>query len=209
MKKITVSGKNVEEAIQSALAKLNTTREKISFQVIEEAQKGFLGLIGSKPAIVEVEMKPDAAQEGISFLKQVTSDMGVNVEIQVSETKEGYLFELIGEGLGILIGKRGQTLDSLQYLVNLVANRYSEQYIRIVLDAENYRQRRKESLEQLAHRLANKAVRTRKSVVLEPMNALERKIIHTALQDVKGVKTYSEGVEPHRKIIVAPNKSTK
>lgn len=209
MKKLTVSGKNVDEAIQSALMQLNTTREKISYEVLEQPQKGFLGLIGSKPAVIEVEIKPDAAEEGMKFLKEVTSNMGVDIEIVTTETKEGYLFELKGEALGILIGKRGQTLDSLQYLVNLVANRYSEQYIRIVLDAENYRERRKESLEQLAQRLGNKAVRTRKAVVLEPMNALERKIIHTALQGVKGVKTYSEGVEPHRKIVIAPNKATK
>jgi len=112
----------------------------------------------------------------------------------------------IDEKIALLIGKRGQTLDSLQYLVNLVANRFSEQYIRIILDAENYRDRRKESLEHLAKRLGNKAVRTRKEVILEPMNALERKIIHTVLQDIRGVKTYSEGVEPNRRIVVAPAK---
>lgn len=206
MKKITVSGKTVDVAVQSALEQLNTTRDKVSIQVIEEPQKGFLGLIGAKPAVVEVEIQPDAEEEAIKFLQDVTSKMGITVKIIQRETKEGLLFDLSGEGIGILIGKRGQTLDSLQYLVNLVANRYSEAYIRIVLDAENYRDRRKEALEQLAKRLGNKAVRTRKEVILEPMNALERKIIHTALQEIKGVKTYSEGVEPNRRIVVAPAK---
>ncbi|OIJ21918.1 protein jag [Anaerobacillus alkalidiazotrophicus] len=206
MKKITVSGKTVDEAVQSAIAQLKTTRERVSIQVLEEPQKGFLGLIGTKPAVVEVEIKPDAAEEAIKFLQDVTANMGVTIEVEQRETKDGILFDLKGAGLGVLIGKRGQTLDSLQYLVNLVANRYSEQYLRIVLDAENYRDRRKESLEQLAKRLGNKAVRTRKEVILEPMNALERKIIHTALQDIKGVKTYSEGVEPNRRIVVAPAK---
>ncbi|OIJ16997.1 protein jag [Anaerobacillus alkalilacustris] len=206
MKKITVSGKTVDEAVKSAIAQLKTTRERVSIQVLEEPQKGFLGLIGTKPAVVEVEIKPDAAEEAIKFLQDVTANMGVTIEVEQRETKDGILFDLKGAGLGVLIGKRGQTLDSLQYLVNLVANRYSEQYLRIVLDAENYRDRRKESLEQLAKRLGNKAVRTRKEVILEPMNALERKIIHTALQDIKGVKTYSEGVEPNRRIVVAPAK---
>ncbi|RXJ02842.1 protein jag [Anaerobacillus alkaliphilus] len=204
MKKITVSGKTVDEAVQSAIAKLNTTRDRISFQVLEEPQKGFLGIIGSKPAVVEVEIQPDAAEEAVKFLQEVTKNMGVSIEISQVETKDGFTFNLSGEGIGMLIGKRGQTLDSLQYLVNLVANRYSEGYMRIVLDAESYRDRRKESLEQLAKRLGHKALKTRKEVILEPMNALERKIIHTALQEIKGVKTYSEGVEPNRRIVVAP-----
>lgn len=206
MKKITVSGKTVDEAVQSALEQLTTTRERVSIQVLEEPRKGFLGLIGVKPAVVEVEIQPDAAEEAVKFLFDVTNKIGVSIKIKQEVTKEGILLDLSGEGIGMLIGKRGQTLDSLQYLVNLVANRYSEHYIRIVLDAENYRDRRKESLEQLAKRLGNKAVRTRKEVILEPMNALERKIIHTALQDIKGVRTYSEGVEPNRRIVVAPAK---
>lgn len=206
MKKITVSGKTVDEAVESALEQLITTRERVSIQVLEEPRKGFLGLIGVKPAVVEVEIQPDAAEEAVKFLFEVTKKIGVSIDIKKVETKEGLLLDLSGEGIGILIGKRGQTLDSLQYLVNLVANRYSEQYIRIVLDAENYRDRRKESLEQLAKRLGNKAVRTRNEVILEPMNALERKIIHTALQEIKGVRTYSEGVEPNRRIVVAPAK---
>ncbi|WNF37148.1 RNA-binding cell elongation regulator Jag/EloR [Bacillaceae bacterium IKA-2] len=206
MKKITVSGKTVDEAVQSALEQLTTTRERVSIQVLEEPRKGFLGLIGVKPAVVEVEIQPDAAEEAVKFLSDVTNKIGVSIKIKQETTKEGILLDLSGEGIGMLIGKRGQTLDSLQYLVNLVANRYSEHYIRIVLDAENYRDRRKESLEQLAKRLGNKAVRTRKEVILEPMNALERKIIHTALQDIKGVRTYSEGTEPNRRIVVAPAK---
>ncbi len=204
MKKLTVSGKTIDEAVQSAIVQLQTTRERVSIKVLEQPQKGFLGFIGTKPAVVEVEILPDAAEEAVKFLQEVTKNMGAMIEIDQVETKEGFLFNLSGEGIGMLIGKRGQTLDSLQYLVNLVANRYSEQYMRIVLDAENYRDRRKESLVQLAKRLGSKAVRTRKEIILEPMNALERKIIHTALQEIKGVKTYSEGIEPNRRIVVAP-----
>jgi spoIIIJ-associated protein len=204
VKKVTVSGKTIDEAVQSAITQLNTTRERVSIQIVEEPQKGFLGLIGVKPAVVEVEIVPDAAEEAVNFLQDVTKNMGVSVEINKIESKDGLVLNLSGEGIGMLIGKRGQTLDSLQYLVNLVANRYSEQYMRIVLDAESYRDRRKESLEQLAKRLGHKAIRTRKEVILEPMNALERKIIHTALQEIKGVKTFSEGVEPNRRIVVAP-----
>ncbi|WP_143521208.1 RNA-binding cell elongation regulator Jag/EloR, partial [Pseudomonas sp. 2995-1] len=121
------------------------------------------------------------------------------------ERKDGIFLNISGVDIGVLIGKRGQTLDSLQYLVNLVANRQSNNYVRIYLDAEGYRDRRKEALETLASRLSSKAIRTKKEVCLEPMNAHERKIIHTALQNVKGVKTYSDGEEPNRCIIVAPN----
>ncbi|MGO4889021.1 RNA-binding cell elongation regulator Jag/EloR [Anaerobacillus sp. MEB173] len=204
MKKVTVSGKTVDEAVETALAQLNTTKDRVQLTVIEEPQKGFLGLIGSKPALVEVLLKPDPVEESLAFLNDIISKMDIEVEIKQSTNRDGHVFELTGEKIGVLIGKRGQTLDSLQYLVNLVANKHSEGYIRITLDAENYRARRKEALEQLATRIGQKAIKTRKEVILEPMNALERKIIHVTLQDMKGIKTYSEGVEPNRRIVVAP-----
>lgn len=204
MKKITVSGKTVDEAVETALAQLNTTKDRVEITIIEEPQKRFLGLIGSKPAQVEVLLKPDPVGESLAFLKDTVNKMGIEVDIIKSEIKDGVLFDLKGEKMGVLIGKRGQTLDSLQYLVNLVANKNSDQYIRITLDAENYRARRKESLEQLANRIGQKALKTRKEVILEPMNAMERKIIHMTLQDIKGIKTFSEGVDPNRRIVVAP-----
>ncbi|TMW72005.1 RNA-binding cell elongation regulator Jag/EloR [Alteribacter natronophilus] len=204
MKKVTVSGKTVEEAIEQALEKLNVPKDRADVRVLEEPQKGFLGIIGGKPAVVEAEIKPDPLKEGLAFLRETIHHMGVTASVSEEKTKEGARFEIAGDEIGILIGKRGQTLDSLQYLVNLVANRYSEDYLRIVLDAEGYRERRRESLEKLALRLGNKAVKTGQEVRLEPMNAHERKIIHTALQSVKGVGTYSDGEEPNRRIVVRP-----
>lgn len=204
MKKITASGKTVEEAVHKALEELNTTEDQVHIQVIENPQKGLFGLFGGKPAIVEVELKPDAVLEAQNFLQELIHKMGIDAEVHKREEKGKIIFDLEGVSLGTLIGKRGQTLDSLQFLTNLVANRYSEGFVRIQLDAENYRDRRKQSLEQLAERLAQKAIATKQLVKLEPMNAFERKIIHSVLQDKKGIKTYSEGEEPRRYIVIAP-----
>jgi spoIIIJ-associated protein len=204
VKKVTVSGKTVEEAIEQALAKLKVSREQVDVKVLEEAQKGFLGILGGKPAVVEAEVKPDPVKEALNFLRETIQHMGVTASVSEEAVKDGLRFEISGEEIGLLIGKRGQTLDSLQYLVNLVANKHSNDYLRIVIDAEGYRERRKESLEKLALRLGNKAVKTGQEVRLEPMNAHERKIIHTTLQSVKGVGTYSDGEEPNRRIVVTP-----
>ncbi|WP_026691791.1 RNA-binding cell elongation regulator Jag/EloR [Alteribacter aurantiacus] len=204
MKKVTVSGKTVDEAIEQAIEKLGVTREQADIRIVEEAQKGFLGIIGVKPAVVEAAVKPDPLKEALTFLRETIDKMGVTVSISQEAKKDVVYFNIEGEEIGVLIGKRGQTLDSLQYLVNLVANKNSEHYVRIILDAEGYRERRKESLEKLALRLGDKAVRTGQEVKLEPMNAHERKIIHTTLQNVKGVATYSDGKEPNRRIVVTP-----
>lgn len=206
MRKVTVSGKTVDEAIEIGLSKLRTTRDNIEYNVLEEPQKGLFGIIGGKPAIVEVSIKPDPVKEAIVFLRDVIDKMGVSASVEKEEREEGLYLNISGVDIGILIGKRGQTLDSLQYLVNLVANRKSDHYVRIYLDAEGYRARRKEALEMLAKRLSNKVLRTKREIRLEPMNAHERKIIHTALQNVEGVTTYSVGEEPNRRIVVAPTK---
>ena len=126
------------------------------------------------------------------------------VEIKVTENKEEKTMdiELSGEDMGVLIGKRGQTLDSLQYLVSLVVNKYSDEYIRVKIDTENYRERRKETLENLARNIAYKVKRTRKTVSLEPMNPYERRVIHSALQNDRYVTTHSEGEEPYRRVVV-------
>ncbi|MDG5789407.1 RNA-binding cell elongation regulator Jag/EloR [Evansella sp. AB-P1] len=204
MRKVTVSGKSVDEAVELGLSKLQTTKEQVEIKVIEEAQKGFFGLLGGKPAVVEVKLKPDPIKEAILFLRETIDKMGISASVEKDERNEGIFLNITGVDIGVLIGKRGQTLDSLQYLVNLVANRQSDNYVRIYLDAEGYRERRKEALETLAMRLSNKALRTKREVRLEPMNAHERKIIHTTLQNVKGITTYSDGEEPNRRIIVAP-----
>ena len=130
--------------------------------------------------------------------------MDMVVDIKVTENKEENTMdiELAGEEMGVLIGKRGQTLDSLQYLVSLVVNKYSDEYIRVKIDTENYRERRKETLENLARNIAYKDMRTRKTVSLEPMNPYERRVIHSALQNDRYVTTHSEGEEPYRRVVV-------
>lgn len=204
MKKVTVSGKTVEEAVQAGLERLSADASQVDYTVIEDAQKGFLGLFGGKPAVIEMKLKPDPLKEAMLFLRDTIDKMGISASVDSEERDEGTYLTISGADIGVLIGKRGQTLDSLQYLVNLVANRYSENYLKFYLDAEGYRERRKEALETLADRLSQKAVRTRREVKLEPMNAHERKIIHSALQNIHTVSTYSEGKEPHRRIVVVP-----
>ncbi|NJP38853.1 RNA-binding cell elongation regulator Jag/EloR [Alkalicoccus luteus] len=204
MNKVTVSGRTVEEAVAAGLEKLEAEKHEVNVRVIEEAQKGFLGLLGGKPAVVELERRPDPVKEGLVFLRDVIDKMGVSASVKQEHRGDDLYFSITGSDIGVLIGKRGQTLDSLQYLVNLAANKHADEYVRIYLDAEGYRARRKEALETLADRLAQKAVRIRQEVRLEPMSAMERKIIHTALQNRGDVTTYSDGREPNRRIVIAP-----
>lgn len=206
---LTVSGKTIDEAIAKAVNELQTTRERLSYRVVQEPQKGFLGILGSKPAKIEAHVLPDPVEIAYTFLEKTVSLMGLSAEITKREQREHTLFDLTGEQeLGRLIGKRGQTLEALEYLTNLVANRETGAYTRIELDAENYRERRKQTLEQLALRVANKVRTTQKSVPLEPMNALERKIIHTALQHMSEIETVSEGKGNKRHIIVMPHSAS-
>lgn len=144
----------------------------------------------------------EAYQEAVHFIVDVAKSMGLEVTVEVVHTKESTILQISGPELGLLIGRRGQTLDALQYLVNIVANRYSDSFIRLVLDAENFRERRKKTLEELADRLAGRVIRTRKEVVLEPMSPQERKIIHSRLQDHRQVSTLSKGEEPNRRVVI-------
>lgn len=203
MKKIIVTGKTIEEAVKSGVAQWKTTEDRVKVQVLEQPSRGLFGLIGTKEAKVELEWIPDPLEEASQFLQEVLVSMELQVRIDRSEEKEGIIFNLVGKELGILIGRRGQTLDSLQYLVNIVANRYSDTHLRIILDAEHFRERRRKTLEELSQRLANRVIRSRKEVVLEPMSSQERKIIHSQLQNHPKVKTYSKGEEPNRKVVIA------
>ncbi len=205
MKQVTATGQTVEEAVNTALAQLKTTRDKAEISIIDEGKKGFFGF-GARPAVVKVTMKIDPIEEGKKFLIDVSEKMGVPVEIEVQRDGKYVIYLLSGEKIALLIGKRGQTLNSLQYLTQLVINRHSDQYLNVMLDAENYRKRRNETLVNLAERLAEKAVRTGHKVVLEPMPSYERKVIHTALMNHEHVKTFSDGVEPNRHIVIAPVK---
>jgi spoIIIJ-associated protein len=203
VKEVTITGKSIEEAIQTALTQLKASHDQVEVEVMEESKKGFLGL-GAKPAVVKVIMKVSPIEEGVTFIKNVAEKMGISVTVSVKEEGNAFVFELSSEKAALLIGKRGQTLNALQYLTNLAANKTVRLEKRILLDAENYRARRKETLEGLANHLASKAVYTRKTVTLEPMPSQERKIIHITLKDNKKVKTYSDGVEPRRRVVIEP-----
>ncbi|KKE77540.1 MULTISPECIES: RNA-binding cell elongation regulator Jag/EloR [Bacillaceae] len=205
MKEITASGQTVEEAVQSALEQLNTTKDQVEITIIDEGKKGILGLFGAKPAIVKVEMLPDPIEEAENYIKQVTANMNLDVHINTTVDGKHVTFELNGGNLAIIIGKRGQTLNALQYLVRLVINKNSKKYYTVTLDAEGYRERRRETLESLASRMADKVIRTKTKVALEPMPAYERKIIHSVLQDIPEVSTCSDGQEPHRHIVIKPS----
>ena len=200
---IRVEGKTVEDALTEATVILGTTSEMIDFEVIEKGSSGFLG-IGSKPTIIKARKKMTLVDKAIEFLENVFEKMGIVVDIQGSMNEEEKTIDinLTGSDMGNLIGKRGQTLDSLQYLTSLVINKEMDDYIRVKLDTENYRERRKETLENLAKNISMKVKRTKRPVKLEPMNPYERRIIHSALQDDKYVYTKSEGEEPFRHVVV-------
>lgn len=197
-------GKTVEDALQAGLEELGLPLERVEYQVLEEPSKGLFGLIGGKPARVRLTVKKlYAADQARQFLDDVIKAMGLSVSVEMNKQEEGILFNMRGENLGMLIGKHGQTLDALQYLTNLAAHRDSEDKTRIILDVEDYRKRRAETLTSLAKRLATQVKRRGERVVLEPMTPNERKVIHMALQDDPRISTYSEGDEPHRKVVIA------
>ncbi|CAM4377773.1 spoIIIJ-associated protein [Paenibacillus endophyticus] len=204
MKKIIASGKTVEDAVRNGLTQLQVTEDRVKQVVLEQPTKGFFGLFGAKEAKVELELIPDPMLEAEQFLREVAGTMGLQVNIDRKQTREGTHLSVTGSGdLGMLIGRRGQTLDALQYLVNIVANRYSDSHLRIVLDAEDFRERRRKTLADLSDRLAGRVIRTRKEVVLEPMSPHERKVIHSQLQNHPKVKTFSKGDEPNRRVVIA------
>lgn len=202
MKKMTVSGKTVEDAINNGLEQWKVSIDQVKVHIIEQSSRGLFGLFGVKEAKIELELIKDPMHETISFLEEIFQLMKMDVTIEKQDHPEFIMLNLSGSELGILIGRRGQTLDSLQYLVNIVANRHSEIHLRIVLDAENFRARRKKTLQQLALRLADRVIKTGKEVVLEPMSAMERKVIHSFLQEHPKVNTYSKGEEPNRRIVI-------
>ena len=197
----------MDDAITEASIKLGTTSDKIEVEVIEKGSTGFLG-IKSKPAIIKARKKNDTVDNIREFLENVFSamDMEVTIDIKKAEDDKVYEVELSGKEMGLLIGKRGQTLDSLQYLTNLAVNKHSDGYIKVKLDTEDYRQRRKDTLENLAKNIAYKVKRTKRPVSLEPMNPFERRVIHSALQGDRYVETHSEGEEPFRHVVVTLKK---
>ena len=191
------SAKTVDDAITAACQEFTVTSDRLDYEVIEEGSSGFLG-IGSKPAVIKARVKEEVKEVTVTdmakqFLKEVFNamNMAVAVDVEYDEAEKNMNIDLSGNEMGVLIGKRGQTLDSLQYLVSLVVNKGEEDYIRVKVDTENYRQRRK---------------RTKRPVSLEPMNPYERRIIHSALQNDRYVTTHSEGEEPFRRVVVSLKK---
>ena len=204
MEFVEISAKTVNDAVIEACKRFGVTSDKLEYEVVVEGSTGFLG-IGAKPAVIKAGVKNSVEDNVKEFLNNVFEAMKMVVVVNVKYDEEDQTVDvdLSGDDMGVLIGKRGQTLDSLQYLVSLVVNKESEEYIRVKVDTENYRERRKETLENLAKNIAYKVKRTKRPVSLEPMNPYERRIIHSALQNDRYVTTHSEGEEPFRRVVVS------
>ena len=203
MKEIIKKGKTVDEAISVALCELGVSRENAKIEIISEGNKGIFG-IGSKEAEVKISVNEvDAEAIAKDFVENVVAKLGLNAEITTSSEEDKINMNISGDGMGIIIGRRGETLSSLQYLTNLVVNRKVDDYIKVSIDTENYKQKREEALIKLAYKTAEKVIKYRRSFTLEPMNPYERKVIHSALQENEKISTYSTGSEPSRRVVVA------
>ena len=231
IKTLEKTARTEEEAIAAALAELGMDRDDVSVEIVERAKSGFLG-IGASPAVIrvsyEVEDEPVVEAEPVKpvaepvqpeaavqeenpdyaairqFLTGLLERMGVKAQIEISPRENGGVnVNLSGNGMGAIIGRRGETLDAIQHLTNYVVNRGSEKHLHISVDAESYRSKREESLTRLAEKMAEKAIKYKRSMALEPMNSYERHVIHTALQNYEGVTTSSTGVEPNRRVVVS------
>lgn len=200
-------GKSVDEAIKSALDELGCEIEDVVIEIIEEASKGLLGIVGKKPAIVKVSLIDKPEQVTRRVLENLLKKMKIDYQIaSVDHDGERVRINIIGKDMGLLIGRKGETLDTLQYMMGLIINRRREKRIRVILDVENYRKKREESLEALAVRLSNKVKETGKNVVMRPMSSQERRVVHTALQSDPLITTYSIGEEPNRKLVITQKK---
>jgi len=200
------TGKTIDEAVEKALTELRVSRDEVEVEILEQPSKGLFGFLGSKPGKVKVSVIENPSLKANDLLEKVLDVMDLEVEIDVKQDEHGIFISMQGPDLGILIGRRGETLDALQYLVNLSSNKDQEHKQRIILDVEGYRKRREETLRGLAIKLAEKAKQKGRNVVLEPMNSQERRIIHTTLQSRNDIYTFSEGEDPYRKIVISPRK---
>lgn len=201
------SGKTIDEAVESALLELGTTKENVEIEVISEGKRGILGL-GAEEAKVRVKMELSPLQKAEKYVDSIMKKFGIDVDLKGSFEDETVKIEIVGdsEEVGKVIGRRGDTLDALQYLASLVVNKDEEDYIRVTVDTENYRGKREETLIKLAKRMAGIVARSRKSITLEPMNPNERRIIHSALQEYRNVTTYSTGKDPNRSVVITTKK---
>lgn len=207
MKSIEVEGKNIEDALSKALKELDTTKENVEVKVLEQGSKGFFNVIGFKPAKIRVSMKYDYIKEARNFISNILKCMDIIADISIVEEDDIIKINLSGKKMGLIIGYRGETLDSIQYLLSLIVNKKHDlPHKKVILDTENYRSKREETLKGVAIKSANRVIRIGKVLKLEPMNPYERRIIHSALQDNELVNTYSEGEEPLRRVVIEPNK---
>lgn len=201
---VVKTGKTSDEAIILALKELNAKEEDVHIEIIEKGSKGILGIIGGKEAKVKVALKDNKGEEAGRCLSQILDKMNINYEIEIKEESDSIFLEIKGSDVGAVIGRRGETLNAIQYLVSLMINKKGKNFKRVFIDAGNYKQKRKETLIDLAKRMANKVVKNKKGIVLEPMNPYERRIIHAYLQSDNNVETSSEGQEPYRKVVIKP-----
>lgn len=207
MKSFEFTGKTPEEAIEKGLNELNKTRDDVEIEILDKGSKGFLNLIGVKEALVRIDVKKQYDKEAKEFLDKIFDKMGVTADVEMDDKGDNLNIELHGDDMGILIGYRGETLDALQYLTSLVINKdNSEKYKRVILDTQNYRAKRADILKGLAIKKAKRAKMFNKAIKLEPMNPYERRIIHSALQNDNFVKTFSEGDEPYRRVVIEPKR---
>jgi spoIIIJ-associated protein len=208
MEFVEFKGKTVDDAITEASIQFGIASDELIYEVVDKGSTGILGFINTKPAIIRAKKKDTFEDIILEFLENLFKVMGVETVVDINYDAEEKTMDvnLTGPEMGVLIGKRGQTLDALQKIVQSVVNKHSEEFIRVKLDTENYRARRKDTLENLAKNIAYKVKRSRKPVSLEPMNPYERRIIHSALQADDRVSTHSEGEEPYRRVVVTPNR---
>lgn len=223
MKSIEIEGKTIEEAINKACAELNAAREDLEIEVLSNGSSGFLGLVGAKKALIRATLKSSSekspaldlapgsssdslAEKAQKTLKEILSFLGMEAKIQIKDESDRVWISFKGDGSGLLIGRKGQTLDALEYLVNKIVHKGAEDKKKIVVDTENYRARREEALIKLAKRMGEKAKRTGKPVTMSPLNAHERRIVHLALQNDKALRTNSKGTGLYRRIVISPEK---
>ena len=202
LKSVETTGKTVEDAITAAVGQLGTRRDNLDIEILDHGEKGFLGIIGSKEARIRATVKMKISDVAQSYVEGLIEKMGIKATVTSRLEDTLLIVELAGDNMGLIIGKHGETLDSIRYLLSLYVNRISETKLKVILNTEDYLRKREETLTRLADNLADKVVSTKKRVVIEPMNSYERKIIHTALQNDKYVTTHSEGNEPYRRVVI-------
>lgn len=205
MKFVVKTSKTIEDALKEALLELDAKEDEVKVEIIDEPSKGLFGLIGAKDAKIKVTLINDPIEIADNFLSKVLTSMGINATNHIE--KDGSILtvdvkDITPSDMGILIGKRGNTLDSIQYLLSLAINKNRENYLKVIVDSEGYREKREETLVRLASKMAEKAKLSKRPIKLEPMNPYERRVIHSTLQSFEGVNTYSEGDEPYRRVVI-------